>query len=112
MQTSILVAPLSRAPGPSPVVNTAVPRARAALSLSTLSSHLVEEVDALREQEERIDEHHPDLVEQASLGDRIEDHAVTRDQRRREHRVLLFLKAERPRFSRVTHSTVQHRTNR
>lgn len=51
----------------------------------------MQEVERLGEEEVRVDEHHFDLVQQAGLGDGVEDDAVTGDQRRREDGVLLLL---------------------
>ena len=55
------------------------------------SSHLVQEVDALGEQEVGVDEDHLDLVEESGLGDGGQDDAVTGDEGRGEERVLLVL---------------------
>lgn len=54
-------------------------------------SHLVQELNALGEEEVGVDEDHLDLVEEAGLGDGVEDDAVTGDQGRGEQRVLLVL---------------------
>lgn len=51
----------------------------------------MQEVDGLGEEEEGVDEDNLDLVQQAGLGNRVEDHAVAGDERRREDGVLLLL---------------------
>lgn len=54
-------------------------------------SHLVQEVERLREEEVRVDEDDLDLLQKAGLGNRVQNNAVPGDERGREDRVLLLL---------------------
>lgn len=59
--------------------------------LLPMSHHLVQEVERLGEEEVGVHEDYLDLVQQTGLGDCVEDHAVARDERRREDGALLLL---------------------